>query len=62
MIYLDNASTTKIAHCVFETMIPYLTNEYGNPSSTYSLGLNAKQAIQTAKKRIAKSIRLIVFL
>jgi cysteine desulfurase len=56
MIYLDNASTTKIAHCVFETMIPYLTNEYGNPSSTYSLGLNAKQAIQTAKKRIAKSI------
>ena len=38
-IYVDNAATTKIEEAVVEEMLPYLKEEYGNPSSIYSLSL-----------------------
>lgn len=54
--YFDNAATTRITEPVLEEMMPFLTESYGNPSSTYRLGVMAKQAITTARKRVAKAI------
>ena len=54
--YFDNAATTKIKKQVLEEMIPYLTNEYGNASSMYSIGRNAKKAIELARRRVAELI------
>ena len=44
-VYLDHAATTALDARVLERMLPYLTNEYGNPSSIYTLGRHAMQAI-----------------
>ena len=54
--YFDNAATTKIKKEVLDEMFPYLTEEYGNPSSMYSIGRNAKKAIEKARKRVAELI------
>lgn len=51
--YFDNAATTRVKQDVFEEMIPYLTQEYGNPSSIYGLGRSAKRALEEARKRVA---------
>lgn len=56
MIYLDNAATTKIAPEVLEAMLPYLTEEYGNPSAQYSLAWSAKEAVEKARLQVAKEI------
>ena len=56
MIYLDNAATTKIDPEVLEEMMPYLTEEYGNPGGLYTLGRNAKDAVETARERVAAFI------
>lgn len=56
MIYFDNAATTPIRKEVLDAMMPYLTNEYGNPSSQYTLGSEAYEAIQNAREVIAKTI------
>lgn len=53
MIYLDNAATTPIAPEVFEAMTPYLTEFFGNPSSTHSFGRKAKAAIEKVRKEVA---------
>ena len=52
-IYLDNAATTPVLPEVVEAMIPYFLNKYGNPSSHYRLGQEAKDAIDEARARIA---------
>ena len=51
--YFDNAATTRIKEEVLEEMFPYLSLEYGNPSSIYGLGRRAKKAIETARTRVA---------
>lgn len=56
MIYADNAATTRIPDSVFEKMLPFLREQYGNPSSQYSLGAKAKRAIEQARKQIAAAI------
>ncbi|MCI9540601.1 MAG: cysteine desulfurase NifS [Lachnospiraceae bacterium] len=56
IIYLDNAATTKIRPSVVEAMLPYLTEEYGNPSSVYSLAARSRNAISGARERIAESL------
>lgn len=56
MIYLDNAATTKTAPEVVEAMLPYFTERYGNPSAIYSLGADAKKAVNGARKTIADAI------
>lgn len=57
MIYLDSAATTQIDPEVLETMIEYLKNEYGNPSSKYyPQAVNAQKALQTARKQVADFI------
>jgi cysteine desulfurase len=53
-IYLDNAATTSLDPEVLETMMPYLTNKFGNPSSIYSYGRETRTAIETARKSVAK--------
>lgn len=54
--YFDNAATTKVKSEVIEEMIPYFSEQYGNPSSLYSIGRNAKKGIEEARKRVAKLI------
>lgn len=54
--YFDNSATTRVKEEVFREMIPYLSLEYGNPSSIYSIGRNAKRAIEEARKRVASLI------
>lgn len=55
-IYLDYAATTPVKEEVFEAMKPYFTEFYGNPSSVYSHGRDAKQAIDKARLQVAKAI------
>lgn len=52
-IYFDNAATTKLDEEVFNEMLPYLKDQYGNPSSIYSIGRNNKKAIENARQKAA---------
>ena len=54
--YFDNSATTKISKEVLEEIMPYLENEYGNPSSMYTIGRSAKKAIEKARKKVASII------
>ena len=56
VIYLDYAATTPMRKEVAEAMLPYMTKEFGNPSSAYSIGRNARQAVNNARRIIADSI------
>lgn len=56
MIYLDNAATTKTAPEVVEAMLPYFTEQYGNPSAIYSLGGQAKKAVNDSRQIIAEAL------
>ena len=55
-VYLDNASTTKIRKEVIQEMTTILADDYGNPSSTHSLGRNAKSILELSRKSIAKQL------
>lgn len=55
-IYLDNASTTPLRRESLDAMMPYLTTEFGNPSSLYPLGHRAENAVAEAREMIAKLI------
>jgi cysteine desulfurase len=55
-IYLDNASTTAIRPEVIEEMTKVMADHYGNPSSTHSLGRNAKSVLELSRKSIAKHL------
>jgi len=56
LIYLDNAATTKTASEVVEAMLPFFSENYGNPSSIYSLGAKSKEAVTKAREIIAASL------
>ena len=56
MIYFDNAATTKLDENVLETMLPYLKNSFGNPSSIYKLAQQNRIAIENSRDKIAKII------
>ena len=53
MIYADNAATTKMSRTAIEAMLLYMDKIYGNPSSLYSFGQEAKEALENARERIA---------
>jgi cysteine desulfurase len=55
-VYLDNASTTQINPEVIQEMTKVMTEDYGNPSSTHSLGRSAKSILELSRKTIAKQI------
>ena len=57
MIYLDNSATTPVDPEVLDAMLPYLKEEYGNPSSRYySLAVNAHNAVEKAREQVASLI------
>lgn len=56
LVYLDNAATTKTSPEVVKAMLPYFSESYGNPSSIYTIGSEAKTAVETAREGIAASI------
>lgn len=57
MIYLDNSATTPVDPEVLEAMLPYLKEEYGNPSSRhYTLAVNAEKAVEKAREQVAALI------
>lgn len=55
-IYMDNAATTPVKEEVLQAMLPYLTQVYGNASSIYKTGREAKAALDDARQMIAKTL------
>ncbi len=55
-IYLDNAASTPVADEVIAEMLPYMKQQYGNPSSIHRFGRETTRAIQLARKRVAEMI------
>ncbi len=55
-IYLDNASTTKVDEEVLGEILPYMSDLYGNPSSTHSLGVKINNQIKLAREKVASLI------
>lgn len=56
MIYADNAATTAMSQTAIDAMLPYMKEQYGNPSSLYSFGQNAKDALNDARAKIARCL------
>lgn len=56
LIYMDNSATTPVKKEVLETMLPYFSEKFGNPSSVYSLGSQSKVAVEESREKIAKAI------
>lgn len=56
MIYADNAATTKMSRTAIDAMLPYMDEIYGNPSSLYSFGQQAKEALESARERVASCL------
>ena len=54
--YFDNAATTNVKKEVLDEMLPYLKDEFGNPSSLYSIGRSAKRGIEKARRQVAELI------
>ncbi len=55
-VYADNAATTRLLPQVLDKMTPYLTEEYGNPSSLYAFGQKAHEAVQEARLTVAQRL------
>ncbi len=55
-IYLDNSATTPLKKEVLDAMLPYLTEFYGNPSSIYKIGREAKEAVEKAREQVAAAL------
>ena len=55
-IYADNAATTKMSKTAIAAMMPYIEELYGNPSSLYSFGQRAKEAVERAREDVARCI------
>ncbi len=55
-VYADNAATTKMSRTAIDAMLPYMEEYFGNPSSLYSIGQKAKEAITEARETVAKCI------
>ncbi len=64
-VYLDHNATTPVDPEVLETILPFLEEEYGNPSSIHSRGVEARDAVEAARRKVAQALnctaRRIVF-
>lgn len=56
IVYMDNAATTKISPEVLDSMMPYLKEGYGNPSSIYSLGRENRKAVEYSREQVSKAL------
>ena len=56
MIYADHAATTKLSSTAREAMLPWLEDDFGNPSTLYSLARNPRKAVSAAREKIAVGI------
>lgn len=56
MIYADHAATTQLSNTAFEAMLPWIREEYGNPSQLYSFSRRPKNALEEARETIAACI------
>lgn len=56
ILYFDHAATTPVKDEVLQEMLPYFTNNFGNPSSIYSIGRRSKKAVENARTKVAKAI------
>ena len=52
-LYADNAATTRMSRTAIDAMLPYMEEIYGNPSSLYTIGQRAKEALEDARARVA---------
>ena len=55
-VYADNAATTPVSQTVLNAMLPYYTEKYGNPSSLYAVGREAKKALEEARANVANHL------
>lgn len=56
MIYLDNAASTKLLKSAYEDMVPFIMEQYGNPSAVYQFGVEARNAVDKARRKVANSL------
>lgn len=56
MVYADNAATTRLSEHAYESMLPFMQSEYGNPSQPYSFARASKRAIRQAREAVASCI------
>ena len=59
-IYADNAATTKMSKTAIDAMLPYMTEVFGNPSSLYTIGQKAKEALEEARQIVADQLNASV--
>ncbi len=57
-VYLDNAATTRLDDTVFDAMVPFMKEEYGNPSSIHAFGRKTRSAIEVARKTVSKLLNV----
>ncbi len=55
-VYADNAATTAMSQVAVNAMLPYMTDNFANPSSLHSAGQRAKEALEDARARVAKAL------
>lgn len=55
-VYADNSATTKVSQKALEAALPYFTEQYGNASSIYTLGMNAAKAVLKAREQVAEAL------
>jgi cysteine desulfurase len=55
-IYMDHSATTPVAPEVLEAMLPYFTDKFGNASSLHSFGLEAREALEASREKVAKML------
>ena len=55
-VYADNAATTNVSDNALNAMLPYLKEQYGNPSSIYTLGMDAAKAVLNARRQVAEAL------
>ena len=56
MVYADNAATTRLSQRAYESMLPFLRDNFGNPSQPYAFSRDARRAIKTAREAVAQHI------
>jgi len=55
-VYMDHSATTPVDHAVVEAMLPYFSEKFGNPSSLYTIGRQARRAIEESRQKVADLI------